>query len=112
MIMTTPFKPSYLESRTTRKALPPRPKPYFRKLAPGIFLGYRRNANDVGSWTLRKLNPEWTHYLGNADDDEDANDRDILDFWQAERKARETARGEPDRNTKPLTVSQALDDYA
>jgi hypothetical protein len=38
-----------LETRTTRLKLAVRRKPYFVVIAPGIGLGYRRNAGAVGA---------------------------------------------------------------
>jgi hypothetical protein len=40
-----------LETRTGRLKLPPRKKPYTARIAPGVRLGYRRNAT-AGTWSV------------------------------------------------------------
>jgi hypothetical protein len=56
---------------------------------------------------------DWTTRIGEADDCEDANGNAILDYWQAQDRARTLAR--PDRASesaaKPLTVEQTLAVY-
>jgi hypothetical protein len=41
-------------SRNARLALTPRRKPYFRAIAQGLHLGYRRNRAGNGSWVARR----------------------------------------------------------
>jgi integrase len=56
----------------------------------------------------------WTKAIGNADDFEEADGSNILDFWQAQDRARAMARigrdGDGD-DGKPVTVNRALDRY-
>src|SRR6516225_7219479 len=103
---------SRLENRTNRLKLTPRLKPYdFVTLAPGIALGYRRNA---GTWVVRVANGKggnWTKGFAVADDHEDADGDHVFDFWQAQDNAKALARGTSD-NGRPCTVSEALDAYA
>jgi integrase len=56
----------------------------------------------------------WTKAIGNADDFEETDGSNVLDFWQAQDRARVIARvsrsGEDD-DGKPVTVARALDRY-
>jgi integrase len=56
----------------------------------------------------------WTKAIGNADDFEEADGNNTLDFWQAQDRARVIARvgrdGDGD-DGKPVTVGRALDRY-
>ena len=84
-----------LETRSARLRLPIAKKPVFLKLSPGLHLGYRRNQT-AGTWVVRRIDggKDWTTRLGEADDFEDANSNAILDYWQAQDKARTLARPE------------------
>ena len=91
-------------------------KPVFAKIGPRVGLGYRRNQT-AGTWVLRVADGKggnWTKAIGNADDFEEADGNNTLDFWQAQDRARVIARvgrdGEGD-DGKPATVSRALDRY-
>jgi integrase len=76
-----------------------------------LHLGYRKGKTG-GKWVLRR-------YLGNekyavetialADDHSPANGATVLDFYQAQRKAREAAA--PAAPAGPLTVNDALEAY-
>ena len=102
-----------LETRTARLKLPVRRKPYYTPtLAPGIKLGYRRNQGP-GTWSVRAVGggADWVKRLGLADDHEAANGADVLDYAQAQDRARALARGTEGGN-RPATVSEALDHYA
>jgi len=102
-----------LETRTARLRLKVRRKPYFVSVAPGISLGYRRNLGP-GSWLVRCADGKgsaWTKGFAIADDFEDANGESVLDFWQAQIRARQLARGSVDTG-KPISIDEALDAYA
>ena len=60
-----------------------------------LHLGYRRNQT-AGTWVMRRIDggKDWTTRLGEADDFDDANSNAILDYWQAQDKARTLARPE------------------
>jgi integrase len=109
-----------LETRTARLRLPVSKKPIYVKIGPGLGLGYRRNAT-AGTWVVRVADGAGgnsTKAFGAADDFEDPNEKDILDFWQAQARARTIAptiatakrTGEAD-DGKPLTIAGALDQY-
>jgi integrase len=107
--MVQRIRSSQLETRTPRLRLKIRKKPYFVKLSRGVHLGYRRNQT-AGTWLVRVTrNSDWTASLGNADDHEAANGSDILDYAQADKKARERARIGP--ATTGNTVNGALQRY-
>ena len=105
-----------LETRAVRLKLPVAKKPVFVKVGPRIGLGYRRNQT-AGTWVARVADGKggnWTKAIGNADDFDEANGSAVLDFWQAQDKARVLGRIERDGDAgsqKPITVSQALDGY-
>lgn len=101
-----------LETRTSRLRLKVRQKPYFVPVAPGIALGYRRNLG-AGSWLVRCADGKggsWSKGFATADDFEDADGAAILDFWQAQPRARELVRGKHTDARKPITVAEALED--
>jgi len=56
----------------------------------------------------------WTKAIGTADDFDEADGREVLDFWQAQDRARAIARagraGDDDAD-KPVTIGMALDQY-
>lgn len=114
-------KPSDLKSPTARMKLDKRPKPYFATIARGIYLGYRRTQNDIGSWSVRvafKGTKEWVSPIGLADDKETANPPHSFSFDQAADEARRIARRQPAKIEgvsstvgKPVTVDEALTRY-
>jgi integrase len=103
-----------LETRTARLKLPVRKKPFAVQVSPGVHVLYRRNAR-VGSWSVKARNGQggyWSRGFAYADDIEAANGSDVLDFWQAIDRARGLARSTGEVDDKPLTVGQAIDQYA
>jgi len=100
-----------LETRTARLNLPVRKRPYFVTIDRGTSLGYRRNKTGSGRWVLRNADgkggkgPEKTFAL--ADDFQDANGDAVLDFWQAQDRARASSRA----GNSETTVGSALDPY-
>jgi integrase len=109
---------SQLEHASNRLRLPTRRKPFWVKLAPGIALGYRRNApGSPGSWSVRSSDggAEWIKKLALADDLEPSCPPHVLTFWEAQAAARALARRQPGDSadeTRPATVAEALDAYA
>jgi integrase len=105
------------ENRTNRLKLPVRRKPFYIRLGAGVSLGYRRNKG-AGTWTVKVADGNGGHWIkafGTADDHENADGANVLNFWQAQDKARIIARGESygDRpSDRPITVSEAIEQYA
>src|SRR5262245_9043321 len=105
---------SQLETRTARLKLPIRKKPHaYTSIAPGISLGYRR-CNGAGRWVVRVSDGSggrWIKNVGVADDHEDADGENVLNFHEAMDKARALARGKDSVSGRPATVAEAIDDY-
>src|SRR4029077_13851722 len=105
-----------LEARSSRLKLPVAKKPVFVKIGPGLGVGYRRNAT-AGTWVVRGADGRggnWTKAIGLADDFNDADGKAVLDFWQAQDRARAVARGghaDDDAAGRPITIGKALDQY-
>jgi integrase len=113
--MARSTRSSTLETRSARLRLPVAKKPIFVKIAPGTGLGYRRNRT-AGTWVARVADGKrgnWTKAIGHADDFDDADGTNVLDFWQAQEKARTIGRTEHTGHgsVKPATVAEALDAY-
>lgn len=115
--MARTVRDTNLETREARLRLKKRGKPYYRLMEQGLHIGYRRLKGGTGNWVAR-------HYVGDqkyevetigpADDYSDADGVKILNFGQAQTKARElmvsrahTAAGKPG----PLTVKTIVEDY-
>jgi integrase len=115
--MARKIRDSALESRSARLKLAPRWKPYpGPSLARGISQQYRRNKTAAGSWVMKASDGHgayWTKVIGIADDFEAANGETILDFHQAQDRARTLGRGSTNatESTAPITVDGALKDY-
>lgn len=115
--MARKIRDATLDTREARSKLKPRGKPYWRTIERGLHLGYRRLKSKAGTWWAR-------HYLGAqeyevesigaADDLSDADGVAIVDFWQAQIKARErmVARAHVGAGESgPLTVRGAIEQY-
>jgi integrase len=101
-----------LENRTARRRLKPRRKPYWVRVAPTIWLGYRALQKPPGSWNVGGDSKRWIRRIAWADDNEDANGKTILNFWQAGNAAKALARGEDGAaSDRPILVAEALDTY-
>ncbi|WJI52925.1 tyrosine-type recombinase/integrase [Mesorhizobium sp. C089B] len=104
-----------MDTPNARKALPARGKPYYRTIAKGLHLGYRKGQTG-GRWVAR-------HYIGgqdyvvetiaDADDKLEANGTTVLTFSQAQDRARQLQadRHAPTPKAGPYTVNDALDAY-
>ena len=114
---------SNLKDRTARGRLKARRKPYWREIEPNLAIGYRRlkgrknRPAGAGTWSAR-------HYVGGgaytvekidgvADDFSDANGVTVLDFKQAQDKARalHLQRHTASEITGPLTVKAAIETH-
>jgi len=114
--MARRLRSAKLETRTARLKLAIRKKPYTARVGPGVRLAYRRNET-AGSWSVIAADGKggnWMKGFATADDYEEANGETVLDFWQAQERARIIARGHRDADAdsgKPITVSEAVHRY-
>lgn len=113
--MARKVRSSALENRTQRLKLPIAKKPIFVRVGPGISLGYRRNQT-AGTWVLRVADGSGgarTEAIGRADDHDDADGVEFMDYWQAQERAKAAARrgGAADAGTEPLTVRSTAETY-
>lgn len=106
-----------LETRTARGRLKAAGKPYYRSLEHGLHLGYRKPLRGPGKWIARHYvgdqNYE-TETIASADDFSDPDGVAILDYRQAQAKARArmVARAHAAvGKTGPLTVSSVMTEY-
>ena len=106
-----------LDNRTARLKLPIRSEPYWRSINEGAHMGYYRGTR-VGKWVARfRKRGSSSGYakitLGEADDSADADGERILDFKQAQDRARAwfEVRACGGRRRGPFTVGDALDAY-
>jgi integrase len=115
--MAKTIRDSSLETRTARTRLPAGPKPHYRALDPGLHIGYRKGKTG-GKWVMRWYVGDQDYKvqtIGTADDNADADGVAVLNFRQAQTKAREAfARMAADTagiRRGPYTVRDCLDDY-
>ncbi|PNE11325.1 MAG: integrase [Beijerinckiaceae bacterium] len=104
-----------LDSPAARAKLKHSGKPYWRAIDPGLHLGYRKGLAG-GKWVLRRYLGKETYRvetIGAADDHSASNGVETLDFFQAQRKAREVAAlaKSPGTARDPFTVAAAMDSY-
>lgn len=106
-----------LETRAARSRLGQRAEPYWALLSEGFHLGYYRG-RQTAKWVARHRAPgAGASYkkttLGEADDNSDADGNRVLDYRQAQDKAREWLRAvEGGVSVKAnFTVGDALDEY-
>lgn len=106
-----------LETRTQRNKLPQRNEPYWVLLSEGFHLGYYRGRS-VTKWVARhrpagRAGGYNKATLGEADDSADADGVKVLDFRQAQDRARDWLRGVEGGVAvrANYTVGDALDDY-
>jgi hypothetical protein len=105
------MRSSTLETRSARLRLPVSKVPVFVKIGPKIGLGYRRN-HTAGTWVVRLSDGKGRNTrkaIGSADDYEEADGDKMLNFWQAQGRARKLAYGDGPATTAPrrtpITVS-------
>ena len=118
--MPRKVRDSNLETRTARHRLAVAHKPYFRLIEPGLHLGYRKLSSGPGTWTVRRYSGAGKYTVKNltaadgalivADDYSDTNGKSVLNFGQAQERAKAQRPGESERSG-PFTVADALDDY-
>jgi hypothetical protein len=105
-----------LDTRSSRSKLLQRREPYWRAIAGGLSIGYRKGANG-GTWIARHYSTghgRQYRSIGAADDVADADSVHVLSFDQAQDIARkwlgDLAQGRG-AQLGPYTVSNAADDY-
>jgi integrase len=116
--MARQAKSAQLYSRSSRRNLKQRPKPYSVKLFNGLFLDYYKGRKD-STWYGRRYigNAEYERgQLGIADDLQDANGTNVLSFDQAQDAARSWANRKVQEDTGEIasgrfTVAQVMDEY-
>jgi integrase len=122
--MARTVKDTSLDKREARRRLSPRGKPYYRLLEEGLHLGYRKSNGRKGrpatggKWVTRIYLGAQSYRVENidgvADDFTDADGVAVLNFKQAQDKARErfqrSAHDEAGMSG-PLTVADAMVDY-
>jgi len=112
---------SKLETRTARAKLKVSPTPYYRGIEPGLHLGYRKLASGPGTWVARRR-VDGRYVTENlrgrdnkiilADDFADADNISVLDYWQAQDRAREVARADHiGGGSDQITVAAAIERY-
>jgi hypothetical protein len=102
-----------LETREARRPLKARGKPYWQSIGKGLHLGYRKNQTG-GVWVVRRYIGEQAYKLERiaiADDAEDANGENVLDFWQAQEVARGARLIPATAGIGGYTVANAVRDY-
>jgi integrase len=100
-----------LETREARSKLKVSGKPYWRSIGLGLHLGYRKGKRG-GIWVVRRYLGEQSYKVESiaiADDREDANGIQVLNFWQAQEHARSMR--VPGTHGGPYTVQHAIADY-
>src|SRR5208282_886755 len=89
--MARTVRAATIDTRTARRRLTARRKPYWKAIEQGRHLGYYKGARG-GSWVARFYLEEQRRYtetvIGTADDVSDADGHTILDYRQAQHKAR------------------------
>ena len=117
-LMARSVRDALLDTRTARSRLKAAGKPYYRQLEPGLSLGYRKALSGPGKWVVRHhlggKNDYETETFGTADDFSDADGVAILNFWQAQVKARERMverAHAPAQKRASLTVADCIADY-
>jgi hypothetical protein len=109
-LMPRPVKDARIDSRAARARLKPSGKPYWRQIDPELHLGYRKGKAG-GKWVRRRYlggQRYEVETIGIADDNADADGVAILDWRQAQAKARERP---AEAANAPLTVAQAVAEY-
>ncbi len=109
--MSRASRDARLESRTARvKAT--QGKRVWRTIGKGLALGYRKGKNG-GVWYARFALPDNKYRvesLGIADDNRDADNIEVFDYYQAQNKIMGMA-GQKAKHKAKYTVENAMDDY-
>ncbi|MPZ57510.1 MAG: tyrosine-type recombinase/integrase [Rhizobiales bacterium] len=116
--MARKVRDATMDSKDARHKLKVRGKPHYRRIGPGLHLGYRRLKGKDGTWVARFYLGDQQYAveaIGTADDLNDADGETILTFDQAVDEARNrmaarvpTGEGQ---TAAPLTVGEAVTAY-
>jgi integrase len=101
-----------IETREARRKLKLSGKPHWKAIGLGLHVGYRKGRRG-GVWVVRRYCGGQRYKVESialADDIENANGVEVLDFWQAQTLAREM-RTPGARGAGGYTVGQAVADY-
>jgi integrase len=116
--MARTVRDANLEKREARRRLLARAKPHYRVMEEGLHLGYRKLKTGAGKWVARHYVGDQKYEVetldGSADDFSDADGIKILNFSQAQAKAREMMVDRANKaagKTGPITVKAAVDAY-
>ena len=88
--MARRVKDRNLDTRDARRKLSASGKPYWRAVGKGLHVGYRKGKTS-GVWVIRRYLGDRSYKIetiAEADDILDADGEGILDFWQAQDRAR------------------------
>jgi len=111
--MARTVRSAKLDTRSARAKLPAKKSGYWVPIVRGFALGYRRGAKG-GVWLARLIDGKGRREttLGPADDALDPDGERILDYAQAQAKARAwLASLDGEAKAGPYTVNRCLDDY-
>ncbi|MBX9905516.1 MAG: site-specific integrase [Burkholderiales bacterium] len=114
--MAQSARDSRLETRSARLRLKVKLR-HYKAIGSGLTLIYRRTGEGYGTWTAKLALPRGKYALraiGAADDYQDANGADVLNFHQAQDKARglsDTVKIDGGIVMKPDRVKDAADRY-
>ncbi len=114
--MARAARSSRFETRTARRRVKAYHEPYWIGIGKALYLGYRKGKTG-GSWIARAyVDGQYKkRKLGNADDYQDANNLDILDYFQAQERVRsfasELVRAKYGEISEPITVAEAISNY-
>ncbi len=118
--MARTVRDATLESRTARDNLKISGKPHYKSIDSGLHLGYRKGKRG-GKWVVRGYEGDGKYTvttIGLSDDTQDADGVSVLNFSQAQAKARELflkwgrqSHGLDVVPEGPYTVKNAIDDY-
>ena len=108
-------KDAALQTRESRRALKQRDTPYWRLIAEGLHIGYRKGPRG-GVWRVRRFaNGKYSKtVLGQSDDVLDADGRAVLNWSQAQEAAQALDKEVKQAGgviRRPLTVEQAAARY-
>jgi integrase len=120
--MARTLKDSSLDTRAARARLKARGKPYYRTIEEGLHLGYRKPRGRKGKpavsgkWVMRRYVGGQAYVveaIGVADDYADADGVAIINFSQAQNKARDLFKqnAHAEAGVGPYTVAVAMRDY-